>query len=142
MEPTTVRERKYPEYQTTESLLEEDTFEAEDNGMSDEDLKIESLKIATNICKLMNNVLPEDIIEVAEKVANFIKNGAPLDASGETSAEETAPEEESDFEEVETEEPDGETETEDFEEDFVTDDEEESTEEPAEEEETEEDFEV
>lgn len=130
MEPTTLKERN--RYQT-ESLLEEDTFEEKDNGMSDEDLKIESLKIATNICKLMNNVLPEDIIEVAEKVANFIKNGGGELSADDTVSEEPAPEEESDFEEVTEETPEGE-ETEDFEEDFETDEESEN-EESAEEEE-------
>lgn len=124
MEPTTLKERN--NYQA-ESLLEDDGFEEKDNGMSDEDLKIESLKIATNICKLMNNVLPEDIIEVAEKVANFIKNGGGELSSDDTTPEET-PEEESDFEEVTEETPEGE-ETEDFEEDFTTDEEGDTTEE-------------
>lgn len=137
MEPTTLKDR-YKTYQN-ESLLEEDSFEEKDNGMSDEDLKIESLKIATNICKLMNNVLPEDVVAVAEKVADFIKNGTGELAPDSTSEDETT--EESDFEDVSDEDTDEEpTETEDFEEDFETVDDEGDTEETTEE--SEEDFEV
>lgn len=136
MEPTTLKDR-YKTYQT-ESLLEEDSFEEKDNGMSDEDLKIESLKIATNICKLMNNVLPEDVVAVAEKVADFIKNGTGELAPDSTSEDETT--EESDFEDVSDEDTDEPTETEDFEEDFETVDDEGDTEETTEE--SEEDFEV
>lgn len=55
----------------------------EEPPMSEEKLKIESLKIATNICKLMNNVLPEDIIKTAGKVAEFIRN------NGQTGFEDT-----------------------------------------------------
>lgn len=136
MEPTTLKDR-YKTYQN-ESLLEEDSFEEKDNGMSDEDLKIESLKIATNICKLMNNVLPEDVVAVAEKVADFIKNGTGELAPDSTSEDETT--EESDFEDVSDEDTDEPTETEDFEEDFETVDDEGDTEETTEE--SEEDFEV
>lgn len=132
MKPTTLKERY------KDPILEEDTFDKEDDGMSDEDLKIESLKIATNICKLMNNVLPEDIIEVAEKVAQFIKNGGELSVDSSNT---------SDNEDFDTDDEQDED-TSDFEEDFVTNDE--STEDNTDEEtsdetnteETEEDFEV
>ena len=136
MEPTTLKDRYKTYY--NESLLEEDSFEEKDNGMSEEDLKIESLKIATNICKLMNNVLPEDVVAVAEKVADFIKNGTCELAPDSTSEDETT--EESDFENVSDEDTDEPTETEDFEEDFETVDDEGDTEETTEE--SEEDFEV
>lgn len=59
-----------------EALLVEDE-ESEETGeklMSEEDLKIESLKIATNIAKLMSDVTTEDIVSIAEKVAGFIRN--------------------------------------------------------------------
>ncbi len=135
MKPTTLKERYN---KNTDAILEEDTFEQND-GMSDEDLKIESLKIATNICKLMNDVLPEDIIEVAEKVAQFIKNGGDLTVSNSSSEDDTTVD-------------DTEDETSDFEEDFTTDEEstedetsdENDTEETEEstEDDTEEDFEV
>lgn len=55
------------------ALFEDD--EVTGNGMTDEELKIESLKIATNIAKLMSNVTPDDIVNIAETVCNFIKNG-------------------------------------------------------------------
>jgi hypothetical protein len=46
----------------------------EDKTMSEEDLKIESLKIATNIAKLMSDVTTDDIITIADKVAGFIRD--------------------------------------------------------------------
>lgn len=136
MKPMTLKERSL--MKEDNAILEEDTY-TENDGMSDEDLKIESLKIATNICKLMNDVTPEDIMEVAEKVAKFIKNGGNLEVSSDT-AETASEDENSDFEDTDEES----TETEDFEEDFSTEDE---TEEPAEDKEDEssednEDFEV
>lgn len=39
-----------------------------------EDLRIESLKRAIDIAKLMSNVTTEDIIELAEKLVSFIKD--------------------------------------------------------------------
>ena len=48
--------------------------EDEEPPMSEEKLKIEALKIATSMCKLMDNVVPEDIIKTAGKVAEFIRN--------------------------------------------------------------------
>ena len=135
MKPTTLKERYN---KNTDSLLEEDTFDQND-GMSDEDLKIESLKIATNICKLMNDVLPEDIIEVAEKVAQFIKNGGDLTVTTSSDSDDTS--DDSTDDEI----------TSDFEEDFDTDDNSDDTEsndedgtssESNDEDESEEDFEV
>lgn len=69
MKTTTLKER--------ESLQEDAIFEddeQQDAGMTDEDIKIEALKIATNIAKLMSNVTTEDIVNIAETVAKFIKN--------------------------------------------------------------------
>lgn len=75
--------------------------------MSDEELKIEALKIATNIAKLMSNVTPEDIVNIAETVAKFIKGGdTSASLEGGESAEETPEEgeESEDFEEGESDE--------------------------------------
>lgn len=70
-----------------DDLNEEELFEDEDEDedevlMSDEDLRIEALKIATNIAKLMQDVLPDDIIRIAESVCLFVRNhqiGQPYD---------------------------------------------------------------
>lgn len=101
MKPTTLQERNLDE-----DVIFEDGDTQEDTGMTDEELKIESLKIATNIGKLMSNVTPDDIVNIAETVANFIKNG-DTSASMETNSTETENTEDED--------------TEDTEEDFVTD---------------------
>lgn len=53
--------------------------EDEEPPMSEEKLKIEALKIATSMCKLMDNVVPEDIIKTAGKVAEFIRNNGQTD---------------------------------------------------------------
>lgn len=53
--------------------------EDEEPPMSEEKLKIEALKIATSMCKLMDNVVPEDIIKTAGKVAEFIRNNGQAD---------------------------------------------------------------
>ena len=73
MDTTTIKERELQE----EALFEDDDTQEEQQepGMTDEELKIESLKIATNIGKLMNNVTTEDIVNIAETVAKFIKGG-------------------------------------------------------------------
>ena len=42
--------------------------------MSDEDLKVEALKIATNIAKLMSNVTAQDVVTIAGTVSDFIRN--------------------------------------------------------------------
>ena len=133
MDTTTIKERELQE----EALFEEDAENQEEAGMTDEELKIESLKIATNIGKLMNNVTTEDIVNIAETVAKFIKGGD--NASLETTGGEEESEE--DFEES------PEEETEDTEENFETEEgesegESEGEEKSKEEEEPEEDFEV
>lgn len=71
MNTTTLKERMGLD----EEAVFEDGVTATDDGMSDEELKIESLKIATNIGKLMSNVTTEDIVSIAETVAKFIKGG-------------------------------------------------------------------
>lgn len=73
----------------------------EELPMSEEKLKIESLKIATNICKLMNNVLPEDVIKTAGKVAEFIRNNGQTGFE-DTDASDDYAEEEEDHENTET----------------------------------------
>ena len=61
-----------------EDILNEDDDDvnesAEDKKMTEEELKIESLKIATNIAKLMSDVTTDDIITIADKVSGFIRN--------------------------------------------------------------------
>jgi hypothetical protein len=42
--------------------------------MDEQKLKIEALKLATNVGKLMNNVTPEDIVKIAGMLAEFIRN--------------------------------------------------------------------
>lgn len=49
--------------------------------MDEEKLRIESVKLATNIAKLMSNVMPEDIINLAGHVAAFIRNNNNQDLS-------------------------------------------------------------
>lgn len=59
-----------------EDILNEDDVNesAEDKKMTEEELKIESLKIATNIAKLMSDVTTDDIITIADKVSGFIRD--------------------------------------------------------------------
>lgn len=45
-----------------------------DKSLTDEELKIESLKIATNIAKLLSDVTAQDIVTIAGTVSAFIKN--------------------------------------------------------------------
>ena len=72
METTSLKDRmKLQE----DAIFEDDENVQEEDGMPDEDLKIESLKIATNIAKLMSNVTTEDIVNIAETIAKFIKGG-------------------------------------------------------------------
>lgn len=111
MKPTTLKERNL-----AEDVIFEDGDTQENTGMTDEELKIESLKIATNIGKLMSNVTPDDIVNIAETVANFIKNG-DTSASMETENKEDTEEDfvtDEDTEEENT----SEENTEDTEEDF------------------------
>ena len=93
MKPTTLKER----LGLDEDMELVEAEGAATEGMSDEELKIESLKIATNIGKLMSNVTTEDIVSIAETVAKFIKGGEG--ASLETSApeEEATADTEEDF---------------------------------------------
>jgi len=83
--------------------------------MSDEDLKVEALKIATNIAKLMSNVTAQDVVTIAGTVSDFIRNHEIGSAetsddflsdneTKETPAEEEKPEEFETTEEPETEE--------------------------------------
>ena len=80
-----------------ENMLEEaELFEDEDPDaisddevMTEEELKIESLKIATNIAKLMSDVTPEDILSIANTVSDFIRNN---EIGGDNSTEETSTE--------------------------------------------------
>lgn len=61
-----------------DSLTEENdptnTTETKDKSLTDEELKIESLKIATNIAKLLSDVTAQDIVTIAGTVSAFIKN--------------------------------------------------------------------
>ena len=80
-----------------ENMLEEaELFEDEDPDaisddevMTEEELKIESLKIATNIAKLMSDVTPDDILSIANTVSDFIRNH---EIGGDNSTEETSTE--------------------------------------------------
>lgn len=58
----------------TEDAGDDDTTVKEDKLMTDEELKIESLKIATNIAKLLTDVTAQDIVTIAGTVSGFIKN--------------------------------------------------------------------
>lgn len=87
MNTTTLKERLGLD---EDAVFEDGTATATDDGMTDEELKIESLKIATNIGKLMSNVTTEDIVSIAETVAKFIKGGegASLETSNDNSSDE------------------------------------------------------
>lgn len=45
----------------------------EDSKFSDEDIKIKALNQAINIAKLMSDITVEDVLEIAAKVAKYIK---------------------------------------------------------------------
>lgn len=98
----------------TEDVLTEETSASVEKKMSDEDLKVEALKIATNIAKLMSNVTAQDVVTIAGTVSDFIRNHEI--GSAETSddflsdneAEETPAEEEKTEEFETTEEPEAE----------------------------------
>lgn len=124
MKPTTLKER----LGLDEDMELVEAEGAATEGMSDEDLKIESLKIATNIGKLMSNVTTEDIVSIAETVAKFIKGGEGASLETSASSEESEPAEEEA--------------TADTEEDFTTEEPEEGDEAENESTETEEDFEI
>ena len=124
MKPTTLKER----LGLDEDMELVEAEGAATEGMSDEDLKIESVKIATNIGKLMSNVTTEDIVSIAETVAKFIKGGEGASLETSASSEESEPAEEEA--------------TADTEEDFTTEEPEEGDEAENESTETEEDFEI
>ena len=46
----------------------------EPDKMSAEDLRIEALKRAIDIAKLMSNVTTQDVINIASKIADYISN--------------------------------------------------------------------
>ena len=46
----------------------------ETDKMSAEDLRIEALKRAIDIAKLMSNVTTQDVINIASKIADYISN--------------------------------------------------------------------
>ena len=46
----------------------------EPDKMSTEDLRIEALKRAIDIAKLMSNVTTQDVINIASKIADYISN--------------------------------------------------------------------
>lgn len=48
--------------------------ELEPDKIPDEELRIEALKRAIDIAKLMSNVTTEDIINIAAKVVDYIRN--------------------------------------------------------------------
>lgn len=100
----------------TEDILTEETSASVEKKMSDEDLKVEALKIATNIAKLMSNVTAQDVVTIAGTVSDFIRNHeigsaetsddflSDNEAAEETPAEEEKPEEFETTEEPEAEE--------------------------------------
>ena len=67
-----------PEDVFMDSFLEDgdDSFvtELEPDKIPDEELRIEALKRAIDIAKLMSNVTTEDIISIAAKVVHYIRN--------------------------------------------------------------------
>ena len=67
-----------PEDVFMDSFLDdgEDGFvtELEPDKIPDEELRIEALKRAIDIAKLMSNVTTEDIISIAAKVVDYIRN--------------------------------------------------------------------
>ena len=73
-----------------------------ENPMDEQQLRIESLKIATKISKLFDNVQPSDLLEMSDKVYNFIQhqnNSGEYDENYglEDNKTEETPEEDTDF---------------------------------------------
>jgi len=101
MNTTTLKERLGLD---EDAVFEDGAATATDDGMTDEELKIESLKIATNIGKLMSNVTTEDIVSIAETVAKFIKGGegASLETSNDNSSDESSDDTEEEAEDFDT----------------------------------------
>lgn len=67
-----------PEDVYMDSFLEDDddgfVENIEPDKMSTEDLRIEALKRAIDIAKLMSNVTTQDVINIAAKIADYISN--------------------------------------------------------------------
>lgn len=67
-----------PEDVSMDSFLEDgdNSFveNIEADKMSAEDLRIEALKRAIDIAKLMSNVTTQDVINIASKIADYISN--------------------------------------------------------------------
>ena len=67
-----------PEDVSTDSFLEDgdNSFveNIETHKMPAEDLRIEALKRAIDIAKLMSNVTTQDVINIASKIADYISN--------------------------------------------------------------------
>ena len=67
-----------PEDVSMDSFLEDgdNSFveNIEPDKMSAEDLRIEALKRAIDIAKLMSNVTTQDVINIASKIADYISN--------------------------------------------------------------------
>lgn len=67
-----------PEDVSMDSFLEDgdNSFveNIETDKMSAEDLRIEALKRAIDIAKLMSNVTTQDVINIASKIADYISN--------------------------------------------------------------------
>ena len=67
-------EKEADDFQDASENLTEETSASVEKKMSDEDLKVEALKIATNIAKLMSNVTAQDVVTIAGTVSDFIRN--------------------------------------------------------------------
>ena len=92
-------DRDFLKYRNKTRLYESDEFDTltEDNtgtentegdkALTDEELKIESLKIATNIGKLLKNITAQDIVTIAGTVSAFIKNYEVEGSSNEKSGQ-------------------------------------------------------
>ena len=67
-----------PEDVYMDSFLEDDdnsfVENIEPDKMPAEDLRIEALKRAIDIAKLMSNVTTQDVINIASKIADYISN--------------------------------------------------------------------
>ena len=80
---------------------------ASESPIDEQQLKIESLKIATKISKLFDNVQPSDLLEMSDKVYNFIQHqnnsgeyddSYGLDNTEDDNAEEETSDDSEDFE--------------------------------------------
>ena len=78
------------EDEATQAEVAETSEEPEEKQMTSEEINIESLKIAINISKLMKDVMPDDVVAIAGKVAEFIRNHQ---IGGETNTETSSSEE-------------------------------------------------